>query len=79
MIKHTFSRNMVNNHVFFQHPDLIRNLRMNENVMAIMMNTLGRRAQAQSDVQVPQSQGAIGDMESTPAAPTEKVSFFNAF
>ena len=32
---------MVNNHVFFQHPDLIRILRTHENVMAIMMNTLG--------------------------------------
>ena len=33
---------MVNNHVFFQHPDLIRYLRVHENVMAIMMNTLGK-------------------------------------
>jgi ryanodine receptor 2 len=32
---------MVNNHSFFQHPDLMRNLRVHENVMAIMMNTLG--------------------------------------
>ncbi|XP_043283357.1 ryanodine receptor isoform X10 [Venturia canescens] len=42
---------LVNNHTFFQHPDLIRVLRIHENVMAIMMNTLGRRAQAQSDAQ----------------------------
>jgi ryanodine receptor 2 len=41
----------VNNHTFFQHPDLIRILRVHENVMAVMMNTLGRRAQAQSDTQ----------------------------
>ncbi|CAG0880143.1 unnamed protein product [Darwinula stevensoni] len=40
---------MVQNRVFFQHPDLMRKLRIHENVMAIMMNTLGRRAQAQSD------------------------------
>lgn len=40
---------LVNNHTFFQHPDLIRILRIHENVMAVMMNTLGRRAQAQSD------------------------------
>lgn len=32
---------MVNNRSFFQHPDLMRNLRVHENVMAIMMNTLG--------------------------------------
>lgn len=40
---------LVNNHTFFQHPDLIRILRVHENVMVVMMNTLGRRAQAQSD------------------------------
>ena len=40
----------MNNHVFFQHPDLIRILRVHENVMALMMNTLGR-AQAQSEAQ----------------------------
>ncbi|XP_037915514.1 ryanodine receptor isoform X7 [Hermetia illucens] len=47
---------LVNNHTFFQHPDLIRILRVHENVMAVMMNTLGRRAQAQSDAPV-QSEG----------------------
>lgn len=51
---------LVNNHTFFQHPDLIRVLRIHENVMAIMMNTLGRRAQAQSDAQA-QSQVAEGE------------------
>jgi ryanodine receptor 2 len=40
---------LVNNHTFFQHPDLIRILRVHENVMAVMMNTLARRTQAQSD------------------------------
>ncbi|XP_073986803.1 ryanodine receptor isoform X3 [Rhodnius prolixus] len=40
---------LVNNHTFFQHPDLIRVLRVHENVMAVMINTLGRRSQAQSD------------------------------
>ncbi|XP_076069948.1 ryanodine receptor isoform X2 [Oratosquilla oratoria] len=39
---------LVNNHIFFQHPDLIRILRIHENVMAVMMNTLGRRAQTQT-------------------------------
>ena len=36
---------MVNNHSFFQHPDLMRILRVHENVMAIMMNTLGNNRQ----------------------------------
>lgn len=48
LFTYIFYRKLVNNHTFFQHPDLIRVLRMHENVMAVMMNTLGRRAQAQS-------------------------------
>jgi RIH domain len=59
---------MVNNRTFFQHPDLIRVLRNHENVMAVMMNTLGRRAQAQSDLQAK----AVGG-EGEAAAPKEKV------
>lgn len=50
---------LVNNHTFFQHPDLIRILRVHENVMAVMMNTLGRRAQAQSDAPVTIEGGEI--------------------
>lgn len=50
---------LVNNHTFFQHPDLIRILRVHENVMAVMMNTLGRRAQAQSDAPVQTDGGEI--------------------
>ncbi|XP_036227358.2 ryanodine receptor isoform X17 [Bactrocera oleae] len=56
---------LVNNATFFQHPDLIRILRIHENVMAVMMNTLGRRAQAQSDAP-PQTEGVEG------APPKEK-------
>ena len=36
---------LVNNHVFFQHPDLIRILRIHENVIAIMMNSIARASQ----------------------------------
>ncbi|KAF2882575.1 hypothetical protein ILUMI_23592 [Ignelater luminosus] len=50
---------LVNNHTFFQHPDLIRILRIHENVMAVMINTLGRRSQAQSDANSPQAEGEI--------------------
>ncbi|KAG9509881.1 Ryanodine receptor, partial [Fragariocoptes setiger] len=35
---------LVNNRVFFQHPDLIRILRVHENVMHVMMNTLSKRS-----------------------------------
>lgn len=35
---------LVNNVVFFQHPDLIRILRVHENVMHVMMNTLSKRS-----------------------------------
>ena len=37
---------MVNNRIFFQHPDLIRILRVHENVMDVMMNTLGKQKSA---------------------------------
>ncbi|CAH0546152.1 unnamed protein product [Brassicogethes aeneus] len=52
---------LVNNHTFFQHPDLIRVLRIHENVMAVMINTLGRRSQAQSDAgaQAPAGEGGV--------------------
>lgn len=46
-------RALVNNRIFFQHPDLIRILRVNENVMDVMINTLGKRAQTQSSGQAP--------------------------
>ena len=36
---------LVNNHVFFQHPDLIRILRVHENVIDIMMNSIARASQ----------------------------------
>lgn len=53
-----YFRKLVNNHTFFQHPDLIRVLRIHENVMAVMINTLGRRSQAQSDAAAqPQTAG----------------------
>lgn len=39
---------MVSNRVFFQHPDLIRILRVHENVMKVMINTLAKRAQSDS-------------------------------
>ncbi|KAJ8920014.1 hypothetical protein NQ315_006545 [Exocentrus adspersus] len=52
---------LVNNHTFFQHPDLIRVLRLHENVMAVMINTLGRRSQAQSDAST-QAQANEGEV-----------------
>lgn len=39
---------LVMNRVFFQHPDLIKILRVNENVMDIMTNTLSKRAQGET-------------------------------
>ena len=64
----------MNNHTFFQHPDLIRILRIHENVMAVMMNTLGRRAQAQSDSQAQATQGEGGE-----APAKEKVHYMPKF
>lgn len=59
---------LVNNHTFFQHPDLIRVLRVHENVMAVMTSSLGRRAQAQSDAPVTQTEVNINEA----SAPKEK-------
>jgi ryanodine receptor 2 len=68
----------VNNHTFFQHPDLIRILRVHENVMAVMMNTLGRRAQAQSDTQTQtQTTGQEGEVPAKEKVEIQRhVSFF---
>ncbi|KAK8771161.1 hypothetical protein V5799_025602 [Amblyomma americanum] len=56
---------LVNNRIFFQHPDLIRVLRVNENVMDVMINTLGKRAQTQSSGQAP----AAASSPASPCAP----------
>ena len=56
----------MNNHIFFQHPDLIRILRVHENVMAVMMNTLGRRAQNETS-------GSEGTEAATGGKEKEKV------
>lgn len=53
------SWSLVRNRVFFQHPDLIRILRVHENVMDVMVNTLGKRAQTQP------SQGEKNDDKNT--------------
>jgi hypothetical protein len=39
----------VNNHIFFQHPDLINILRVHENVIAIMMTSIARASQDSGD------------------------------
>lgn len=36
-----FSRNIMNNKVFYQHPNLMRALGMHETVMEVMVNVLG--------------------------------------
>lgn len=50
---------MVNNRVFFQHPDLIRILRVHENVMDVMMNTLKKQ---KSEEQHSKSYDSISEM-----------------
>lgn len=70
-----YFRKLVNNHTFFQHPDLIRVLRIHENVMAVMINTLGRRSQAQSDAAA-QPQTA-GEGETVPKKVTSEIKLSN--
>ena len=57
---------LVNNHVFFQHPDLIRTLKIHENVIAIMMNSIARSSQDE-----PEEESAEGNGEETTAAAQE--------
>ncbi|XP_064490365.1 ryanodine receptor-like isoform X2 [Ornithodoros turicata] len=63
---------LVNNRIFFQHPDLIRILRVNENVMDVMINTLGKRAQTQSSGQALAAPAAAqpAASASSPASPS---------
>ncbi|XP_023320280.1 ryanodine receptor isoform X3 [Eurytemora carolleeae] len=53
---------LVNNHVFFQHPDLIRILKIHENVIAIMMNSIARSDQGGDG-------GGEAEEEGTPGEP----------
>jgi ryanodine receptor 2 len=48
---------LVNNHTFFQHPDLIRILKIHENVIAIMMNSIARAEQDADDGGEPSEEG----------------------
>ncbi|XP_055337214.1 ryanodine receptor-like isoform X3 [Paramacrobiotus metropolitanus] len=48
---------LMNNRVFFQHPDLIGMLCIHENVMTVMMNTIGKSQNVESDRQAGQSDG----------------------
>lgn len=47
----------MNNKVFFQHPDLIGMLCIHENVMTVMMNTIGKSQNVETDRQVGQADG----------------------
>lgn len=59
---------LVMNRVFFQHPDLIKILRMHENVMHIMTNTLSKRAQGESGASAPAA--SSGNADAAPNAGT---------
>ncbi|KAH9379882.1 hypothetical protein HPB48_013786 [Haemaphysalis longicornis] len=63
---------LVNNRIFFQHPDLIRVLRVNENVMDVMINTLGKRAQTQSSGQATAVAASPASPSAPEAAPADK-------
>ncbi len=43
------SRHLINNRIFFQHPDMMRMLRIHENVMTVMMNILGSSVQLEEE------------------------------
>ena len=60
---------LVNNHVFFQHPDLIRILKIHENVIAIMMNSIARSSQDESEEESAETPG--GESEENVVAQQE--------
>lgn len=54
---HYFHRDLMDNKVFFQHPDLMRALCLHETVMQLMVNTLNKAQQ--------QQMAAGGDLNTT--------------
>ena len=59
---------LVNNHVFFQHPDLVRTLKIHENVIAIMMNSIARSSQDEPEEESAEANGeekAVAQQESS--------------
>ena len=59
---------LVNNHVFFQHPDLVRILKIHENVIAIMMNSIARSSQDEPEEESAEAGGeeqAVAQQESS--------------
>ena len=57
---------LVNNHVFFQHPDLIRILKIHENVIQIMMTSIAR-AEQEGDEGEEGAEGGDGEQVAVPA------------
>ncbi len=59
---------LVNNHTFFQHPDLIRILKIHENVIHIMMTSIAR---AEQDEEGGEEQAGEGGEEGAEVAPVD--------
>lgn len=59
-------RHLQNNKVFFQHPDLMRILKVHENVMTVMMNVLGRTHRMENVLEE-----GVGLMEGAPGEPAK--------
>lgn len=65
--------NLVNNVVFFQHPDLIRILRVHENVMHVMMNTLNKRSRAAQSASTSNVQSQEANVVSSAQLPQQTM------
>jgi ryanodine receptor 2 len=55
-----FSRELMDNKVFFQHPDLMRALCVHETVMQLMVNTLNKAQQQQQSTTSGMPEGGQG-------------------
>lgn len=64
---------LVNNVVFFQHPDLIRILRVHENVMHVMMNTLNKRSRAAQSASTSNIQSQDANAVSSTQSPQQTM------
>ena len=64
-LKSLIFRDLMDNKVFFQHPDLMRALCLHETVMQLMVNTLNKAQQQQS--------AAGGEMSSTSQRRTARL------
>ena len=75
-----FRRDLADNKVFFQHPDLMRALGIHETVMSLMVNTLNKsqqQAAAAEDAAATKRRSSIGSNSATTGQSQEEAAKVN--